>query len=201
LNLNIAYIVSYLGEYTLDLQNLRDDPECVIAYFSAFPNKTGLLDHPHYAFQFIYRNAGFAAALRKAVCSVTTQPRVEVDRSQFWYTAAHIMKAFLQSMGELSMFYDDKHKCSELRNFMSSAYNGIIRQMLEVYIRYTGDLRIKASDYISISRSLIDFGENKKFLKVVSEIYTGNVQPERADFTLHYNCKTHSYLKGAKIRR
>jgi hypothetical protein len=201
LKLNLAYDVSYLGEFSLNLQEVDDDYERVIAYFSAFPDKTGMLDHPHYAFQFIYRNPGFAAAVKKSVYKFATQPGVEVDRHQFWYTVAHIMKAFMQSMVEVSMLYDDRHKCSQLRNFMFSAYHGIIRQMLEVYIRYTGDLLIKASDYISISQSLFDFGENKKFLKVVSAIYTGNVQPERADLMLHFNCKTHPYLMGSKIRR
>lgn len=200
LKLNLAYHVSYLGEFSLDLQNANDQ-ECIIAYFSAFPNKTGMIDHPHYAFQFVYSNPGFAAALKKAVYRITTQPSIEVNSNQFWYTVAHIMKAFMQSMVELSMLYDDRNKCSQLRNFMSSAYYGIIGQMLEVYIRYTGDLLIEASDYISISQSLFDFGENKKFLKVVSAIYTGNVQPERADLMLHFNCKTHPHLIGSKIRR
>jgi len=201
LALNLAHSISYLGEYILDLQNLNGDPECVIAYFSAFPYKTGMLDLPHYAFQFVYRNPGFAAAVRKAVYKVTTQPEIKVNRCEFWYTAAHIMKAFMQSMLELSMLYEDLHKSSELRHFISSAYNGIIRNMLEVYIRYTGDLLIKSTDYISIKPQLIDFGETKTILKEVAAISTGNIQPGRADFMLHYNCKTHPYLRGTKIRR
>jgi len=201
LKLDLTYFISHLGEYTLDLQNLRDDPECVIAYFSASPNKTGMLDHPHYAFQFVYRNPGFAAVLRKAVYKVTTQPSIEVSRDEFWYTVAHFMKAFLQSMLELSMLYDDQHRSSDIRHFVSSAYNEIRRLMFGMYVRYTGDFDVRGSDYIPIKEQLIDFGETPKLLKEVAAIYTGNVQPERADLTFHFNCKTHPHLKGAKIRR
>jgi hypothetical protein len=199
--LRLADVVSYLGEYELFLQPAEDDYDRVIAYFSAFPNKTGMLDHPHYAFQFVYRNPGFVAALRKEIYRVTTQPKVEVSRSDFWYTAAHIVKAFTQSMVELSTLYESYEHASGVLNIMASNYDGIIKQMLEMYVRYTGDLLIKARDYISVNQTLLEFGESKKLLQEIARIYTGNVQPERADFMLHFNCKTHPYLRGSKIRR
>jgi hypothetical protein len=201
LKFNLGYFVSHLGEYTLDLQNLDDDEDCVLAYFSAFPYKTGMLDLPHYAFQLIYRNAGFAAALRKAVYKGIIQPEIKVNRDEFWYTVAHITKAFMQSMLELSMLYESKDNALHIRRFTSSGYSGITKQMLDVYVRYTGDLLVKVKDYISISSSLIEFGDSKQLMGEIAAISTGNIQPERADFMLHYNCKTHSYLKGAKIRR
>jgi hypothetical protein len=199
--LRLADIVSYLGEFELFLQPAEDDYDRVIAYFSAFPNKTGMLDHPHYAFQFVYKNPGFVAALRKEIYRVTTQPKVEIRRCDFWYTAAHIMKAFMQSMVELSTFYEGKENALSVLNITASNYNGIISQMLEMYVRYTGDLLIKARDYISVNQTILEFGESKKLLKEISLIYTGDVQPERADFMLHFNCKTHPYLRGSKIRR
>jgi hypothetical protein len=200
LKFNLASLVSYLGEYSLDLQNANDQ-ECIIAYFSAFPNKTGMIDHPHYAFQFVYRNPGFAAALKKAVYRVTTQPSIEVNSNQFWYTVAHIMKAFMQSMVELSTLYEDQHRSSDIRQFLSSAYSEITRLMFGIYVRYTGDIYVRIDNYIAINQKLIEFGETQKLLKEVAAISTGNVQPERADLMLRFNCKTHPYLMGSKIRR